>query len=333
MATIAQAEDSVVFLNGQYVLQRDAVVSVLDHGLLYGDGVFESIGAIDGRVFRLDAHLDRLERSARLIQLDCPISRSELRTAVMETLRRNHLSEAYIRLVITRGPGYPIMDPRVAAVPTVVVMTHSSTPPPGLEHFTRTGGLRLHTAKTRKIPSICLEPRVKSLNYLSQILARLEAIDAGADEALMLSTDHFVAEGPGENIFLVMDDGRLITAPVQHVLAGITRAAVIEVSQAMNLKVEETRFTLYDVYEADEVFLTSTFGGVIPVEEVDRHKIGDWGPGRLTVRIKEAYDRLRRESGEPIYDFAAVPAEQAVVRGESGGGAFGAARTPEEDRR
>lgn len=295
----------VVYLNGEYVPTDQAAVSVLDHGFLYGDGVFESLVVVGGRVFRLDDHLERLYRSAATVKLALPLAREELRQAVLETVRRNGSHDGYLRVIVSRGPGYPVLDPRAAEAPTIVVLPHGPEWPAAVRGSYRPEGMRLHIASVRKTPSICVEAQVKSLNYLNQILARMEAVEAGADEAILLDIHDFVAEGPGENVFAV-HSGRLVTPPVQNILAGITRATLIELASELGHEAVERPMTPYDLYTADEVFLTSTFGGVLPVAEIGGRRIGGEQPGPLTRALRERYDRFVRETGVPAFEATAA---------------------------
>jgi branched-chain amino acid aminotransferase len=289
----------IVHVNGRLVAADEAAVSVFDHGFLYGDGVFETLVVADGRIFRLDEHLDRLQRSAAAIRLALPIRREALRAAVLDTVRENGLPDAYVRLVVSRGPGRPVLDPRGADRPTVVVMVHAREEVEGAGDAYRSDGVRARIVSVRKVPSACLEARVKSLNYLNHILARVEAVESGADEAILLDVYGLVAEGPGENVFAV-SSGTLLTPPVANVLDGITRRAVIEVAAACSHETVERPLTPYDLRTADELFFTSTYAGVVAVAELDGHPIGTEHPGPVTRRLRERYERLVRETGLPV---------------------------------
>jgi len=290
-----------VYLNGQWVPAPEARVSVFDHGYLYGDGVFEGIRAYNGRVFRLQEHLDRLYRSARAILLRVPLEPGALTEAVLETCRRNRLEDGYIRLVVSRGNGDLGLDPRRCGPPTVVVIADRIQLYPAELYAT---GLRLMTVATRRNHPEALNPRVKSLNYLNNILAKIEANLAGYPEVLMLSHEGYVVEGTGDNVFIVR--GRALITPPPHVgiLEGITRAAVMDLARGMGLGVREAVFTRHDVWTADECFLTGTAAEVIPVVECDGRVIGEGTPGPVTLALMQAYRELVRREGTPIHERA-----------------------------
>jgi branched-chain amino acid aminotransferase len=272
------------YVNGAFCEAEEARVSAFDHGFLYGDGAFESLTASGGRIFRLREHLDRLGRSARALRLPLPEPRERIAEIVTEAVRRSGPAPLYIRVIVTRGEGYPVLDPRVARRPSLLVLLHDPTPPPETAgSYTGERGLRLKTAALRKVPPEVFEPRVKSLNYLNNVLARLEAVEAGYDEALLLDLRGFLAECPGENIFLVQA-GALLTPRALQVLDGITRRAVLELAARAGLPAREADLTLYDLYTADEAFVTSSFSRVHPVAEVDGRPIPC--PGPLTTRLR-----------------------------------------------
>jgi branched-chain amino acid aminotransferase len=301
MAGLGFVESKVAFLNGDYVPVEDAKVSVFDRGFLYGDGVYETLGVHGARIFRLDDHLDRLRRSVSLLRLDLPMTASELREVVLETVRRNGYADAYVRIVVSRGVSFPSMDSRAATQgPTVLILVHSRVQPPSLAGFFDSAGLRLRIVSIRKTPSTSLDPRAKTLNYLNQMLARLEATDAGADEALLLDVHGFVAEGAGDNFFAVHGT-QLVTPGPQEILAGITRATVIELAHELGYEVVERNMTTYDVYTADEAFVTSTYGGILAVAEVNGRPIGDPAAARrVTEALQRGLQRLLETSGDPI---------------------------------
>ncbi len=288
----------IIYLNGEYVPRERAVVSVFDHGLLYGDGVFEGIRAYHGRVFKLGDHLDRLYEGARAITMEIPVSKSELQEIVLETLRRNNLRDAYIRLVVTRGVGDLGLDPRKCPKAFIFCIAASIVLYPDELYK---NGLSVITASTRRnIPTACV-PRVKSLNYLNNIYAKLEANLAGMPEAIMLNNEGYVAEATGDNIFLVKK-GVLITPPVSAgILEGITRNAVIDIAREKGIPVEERMFTLFDVYTADEVFFTGTAAEVIPCINVDGRLIADGKPGKMTWELIAAFHELTKVDGPLIY--------------------------------
>lgn len=280
-----------VNINGRLVDKEDAKVSVYDHGLLYGDGVFEGLRSYSGRVFRLDRHLDRLYESARAIWLEIPIKQADLAKAVNDTLRANSLEDAYIRLVVTRGAGSLGLDPNRTSDPQVIIITDKIALYPA-ELYER--GLDIITASTIRNHPAALSPRIKSLNYLNNILAKIEGLQAGCIEALMLNTKGEVAECTGDNIFLVRG-GVLLTPPLDAgILEGVTRDAVIELARESNIEVRETALTKHDVYVADECFLTGTAAEVIPVVKVDGRVIGPGTPGPVTRDLRERFHKLAR---------------------------------------
>ena len=277
-----------IYLDGQFVDEAEAKISVCDHGLLYGDGIFEGIRLYEGNVFRLDAHLDRLWCSAKALLLTIPISRREMAEAVCESCRQNGLRDGYIRLVVTRGVGALGLSPWLCPKPSVFIIADKiALYPP--EHYT--SGLSIVTVPTRRLGPAALPPMVKSLNYLNNILAKIEARQAGALEAIMLNDAGFVAECTGDNIFIVYQ-GRLMTpAAQQGALKGITRDTIFSVAQALSLPAEEHDLTRYDLWNADECFLTGTGAEVIPVVKLDGREIGDGKPGPVTNRVLAEFRR------------------------------------------
>jgi branched-chain amino acid aminotransferase len=290
--------ESVVYVNGEFVGADSARVSVFDHGFLYGDGVFESLIIVDGRVFALDEHLERLCHALRTISLSIPLTRPQLREAVLETARRNRASEAYIRMFVTRGAGEPIMDPRAATTATIVIIvTSQSDSAAGLRPWGR--GLRVRTTAIRKTPTICVEARMKSMSFLNGVLARLEALGAGADDAVMLDLDNHIAEAPGSNIFAV-HGVLVVTPPPLNILDGITRRTILRLSREVGLETVERTMSQYDLYSGSEAFLSTTYGGVMPISEVDGRSVGEKCPGPITARLRDAYELHVRTSGVPI---------------------------------
>jgi len=288
----------VAYVNGAFVPKEEAKISVYDHGYLYGDGVFEGIRAYNGRIFRLDRHLDRLYDSARYLMLEIPLSKPEMSAAIVETVRRCGLRDAYIRPVISRGVGDLGLDPRKCKVPTVVIIVDTIQLYPK-EAYER--GLRAVTAAVRKVRPDAVSVQAKTLNYLSSILARLEANRAGVEEALMLQGDGYVCECSADNIFLVR--GGEVWTPPAHlgILQGVTREAVMELARRQGLPMLERVFTLYDVYTADECFLTGTGAEVGPVVEVDSRRIAAGTPGPITQRLIAAFRDLVMREGTSIY--------------------------------
>ncbi|GBD35366.1 Branched-chain-amino-acid aminotransferase [bacterium HR36] len=281
-----------VYISGKFYDKAEAKISVYDHGLLYGDGVFEGIRAYGGKVFRLQQHLERLYNSAKAIKLEIPMSREELAQVIRQTLKLNALIDAYIRVVVTRGAGSLGLDPRKTSDPQVIVITdHIQLYPPELYE----NGLEIVTVSTIRNHPNALSPRIKSLNYLNNILAKIEAIQAGCLEALMLNHKGEVAECTGDNIFVVTR-GTLRTPPLDAgILEGITRNAVIELAQRGGIPVREEALTRHDVYTADECFLTGTAAEIIPVVKCDGRIIGTGKPGPITKQLREQFYLLVRE--------------------------------------
>jgi branched-chain amino acid aminotransferase len=277
-----------IYLDGKFVDEADAKVSVFDHGLLYGDGVFEGIRLYAGNLFRLDEHLERLEFSAKAIMLQLPLGRAEMAQAVAETCRRNGLQDAYIRLVVTRGPGDLGLAPWLCAKPTLfIIASKISLYPP--EHYEK--GLAIVTVATRRIGPGALPATVKSLNYLNNIMAKIEAKQAGALEAIMLNDQGYVAECTADNVFIVRK-GEVLTPAASHgALQGITRGAVLDIARELGLRPSEAELTRYDIWCADECFLTGTGAEVIPVVKLDGREIGAGVPGPATQRVAEAFRR------------------------------------------
>ena len=280
-----------IWINGKYYEKQDARISVYDHGLLYGDGVFEGLRSYGGEVFRLAQHLTRLWNSAKAILLEIPMSREEIGRAIDETLKTNGLADGYVRLIVTRGAGSLGLDPDRTSDPQVIIITDHITVYP--EELYRQG-LEIVTASTQRNHPSALNPRIKSLNYLNNILAKIECTKAGCMEALMLNHKGEVAECTADNIFLVRE-GVLLTPPTDAgILEGITRDAVIELARASGREVREMSITRHDVYIADEVFLTGTAVEVIAVVKVDSRQIGDGAPGPVTRDLTERFHKLTR---------------------------------------
>jgi len=283
-----------IYLNGKLVDKDRAVISVFDHGLLYGDGVFEGIRSYDSLVFKLKEHIDRLYRSAEAIELKIPMTKANMIKAVVKTLKTNRLKDAYIRLVVTRGSGDLGLDPRKCKVPTVFIITDKISLYP--KEFYQ-NGLAIITARTRRNLITALNPKIKSLNYLNNILAKIDAIKAGTEEAIMLTYNDYVAECTGDNIFIV-SDGRLITPPADvGALEGITRDAVIGLAVKMGIGFEEKMIKIEDLYAAGEVFLTGTAAEIIPVTTIDKRRINGGKPGEVTKRLMKEFKSITKVNG------------------------------------
>jgi branched-chain amino acid aminotransferase len=286
-----------VYINGRFFEHTEAKVSVFDHGFLYGDGVFEGIRLYDGCVFRLEEHLERLEYSAKALLLDLPWTRAQISAATCEACRVNGLKDGYIRLIVTRGVGTLGLSPKSCSDPQLIIIADKiQLYPPELYEK----GMKIITVPTRRINPAALPPTIKSLNYLNNILAKIEAQHLGYHEAIMLNDQGYVAECTGDNIF-VIHKGVLRTPPfAAGALAGITRGAVQEIARGLGLTVEEKNLTRYDVWIADECFLTGTGAEVIAVVEVDGRVIGAGKPGDVTRRITEKFSKLVTVEGTRI---------------------------------
>jgi branched-chain amino acid aminotransferase len=287
-----------IYIDGKYRSERDAKVSVFDHGLLYGDGVFEGIRAYHGRVFKLKEHIDRLFCSAKAILLEIPMSHAALVKATVETCRANKLRDGYIRLVVTRGVGTLGLNPRTCKKPSVIIIADKiQLYPP--EYYER--GLDIVTVPTTRNLHSALNPAIKSLNYLSNILAKIEANNAGVEEAVMLNAEGFVAECTGDNLFIVKGNA-LSTPPLSAgALHGITRGVVMDLAREDGMAVSEPDLTRYDLFNADECFLTGSGAEIIAAVKIDGRVIGQGKPGPATGRLTGQYRALTKTSGEPIY--------------------------------
>ena len=286
-----------IFLDNQLVDAEDAKISVFDHGLLYGDGVFEGIRLYDNCIFKLDEHLIRLEQSAKALMLNIPMSRVALANAIIDTCKANNLTNGYIRLVVTRGVGNLGLSIKNCNNPKVIIIADAIQLYPK-EYYEN--GLKIITVPTRRNNPSALPPMVKSLNYLNNILAKIEAQSLGYEEAIMLNDQGFVAECTGDNIFLVKD-GMLYTPKIASgSLKGITRQVVLDISQDLSIKYIDTDITRYDTWIADEMFLTGTAAEIIPIVEVDSRVIGNGKPGIITGNFLEVFKSKVREEGTRI---------------------------------
>jgi branched-chain amino acid aminotransferase len=297
-AAAPAAKELTIYLDGKFVPEADAKVSVFDHGLLYGDGIFEGIRFYNGRVFRLEEHLERLWDSARSICLEIPVGRGEMTEALLETIRQNGLREGYIRLIVTRGVGNLGLNPAQCKRPSIIII--ATTIALYSKEVCETG-LTVVTCATRRTSPAALNPAVKSLNYLNNVMARIEANLAGADEALMLNEAGNVAECTADNVFIIKR-GNIFTPPIAAgALRGITRSVVFDIAAELGLKITETDITRHDVFVADECFLTGTAAEVIPVVKADGRMIGNGKPGSITTRMIGRFRELTRETGTPIF--------------------------------
>jgi len=286
--------NQIVYIDGQFLPKSEAKISVFDHGLLYGDGVFEGIRAYKNLVFCLDEHLDRLYMSARAIALHIPIGKQEFSDIIVETLRRNKLDSGYIRPVVTRGVGDLGLDPRRCSKASIIVIADQLVIYPR-EYYEE--GLDVAIVSTRRNLSTATPPQVKSLNYLNNILARLEVNRMGAGEGIILNDDGYVAEATADNIFIVRKN--VVETPAVHhgALPGITRGVVLELARAAGYEVRESTLTAYDLYTSDECFLTGTGAEVIPVKSIEDRAIGDGRPGRVTKHLLQLFHEQTRTRG------------------------------------
>ncbi len=291
-----------VYVDGKLVPKEEAKISVFDHGYLYGDGIFEGIRVYDGNAFRLVEHIDRLYESAKTIALEIPLSPDELTQLTLDTVAANGMRNCYVRLVISRGRGDLGIDPDNCKRATVVIIVDTIKLYP--QDFYEKG-ISLITASIRRIPAQCLDPRIKSLNYLNNILAKIEAKRVGAPEAVMLNHNGRVAECTADNIFIVKK-GRVATPELMEgALGGITRRAVMELARQAGLQVKTTMMGLHDLYNADECFLTGTAAEIVPVVSIDSRTVGSGKPGAVTLDLLRRYRELRVQDGQRV-DYAAT---------------------------
>ena len=288
-----------IFIDGKYYDERTAKVSVFDHGLLYGDGIFEGIRAYNGRVFKLKEHIERLFYSAKALLLDIPMSAEAVMKATVETFRKNRIRDGYVRLLVTRGVGSLGLNPSRCKRPSVIIIADKiQLYPP--EFYQK--GMAIVTVPTVRNLHSALNPAIKSLNYLNNILATIEANNAGCEEAIMLNAEGYVSECTGDNLFIIKEN-HLFTPPLSAgALYGITRRVVLEMAQESGLMTAEPNLTRYDLFNADECFLTGTGAELVPVVKIDGRVIGDGKPGVITKKLVAQYRALTNVSGEPIYE-------------------------------
>ncbi len=286
-----------IYLDGLLLDEANARISVFDHGLLYGDGVFEGIRFYNRRVFRLEEHIRRLYDSARSILLQIPLTPEEMTAAVLETCRANDLTDGYIRLVITRGTGPLGLSPYKCPKPSVIIIACSIQLYPDEAY---TNGLIMATCATRRPHHDTLSPQVKSLNYLNNVMAKVEAIQAGAEEGIMLNERGLVAECTGDNVFIVRD-GAIRTPPISAgALDGITRGVIFEIAEELGIPIKEADISRHDIYTADECFLTGTAAEALPAVKLDQRPIGTGKPGPVTARVIERFREITRTTGSPF---------------------------------
>lgn len=287
-----------IYIDGEWFSKEAAKVSVFDHGLLYGDGVFEGIRIYNRRIFRLDAHLDRLYASAQALALAVPLAPAAMRTLVQDAVRRNRQEDGYIRLIITRGAGDLGIDPLTCPHSSVIIIVTDIRVYPRELYA---GGVKMITSATRQVSHDAFDPRVKSLNYLKNILAKIDAQRAGAHEAIMLNSAGYIAECTADNLFVVRRGGLLTPSPHDGALEGVTRGSVLELATEAGIEAAQAHLTRYDVYTADECFVTGTGAELMPVAQVDGRPIADGKPGPITRRLTEAFHALVRHEGDPLW--------------------------------
>lgn len=293
----------LVYIDGRLVPESEARVSVLDHGFLYGDGVFEGIRVYGGRIFRFHEHLDRLWNSARVLRLSIPWSREEVEQATIETLQANELTDAYIRLIVSRGVGDLGLDPDHCPKPSLIIITRGIQIYP--EEMYRKG-LRVITSSVRRTSGAALPPQAKTMNYLNNIMGKIEAKNSGFIEAIMLNSEGFVVEGTSDNLFIFREN-QLLTPDIHSgALPGITRGVVIDLAREQGIEVDTPLITKFDLYTSDECFLTGTAAEVIPVVEIDGRPVGDGQVGPVTSKLMEAFRERTRIEGVPVYQAEAA---------------------------
>ena len=302
-------KDGIIYAGGAFRPEAEATVSVVDHGLLYGDGVFEGIRAYNSRVFKLERHIERLFDSARAIRLRIPVAPEAVEALVLETCRRNSIVDGYIRLLVTRGAGDLGLDPSACPRPDIIVIARA-----GVTLYKRAAnqGISAVTSALRRNAADATSPAIKSLNYLNNVLARIEATDRGADEAILLDRDGHVAEATADYVFIVTEHA-LVTPPSSTNLRGITRETILQLAEALGIRTEEKTFALFDLWTAREAFMCGTMAEVVPIASVDGRTIGTGAPGPTTLRLMAAYGELVRSIGTPIDAAATVQAAAGAV--------------------
>jgi branched-chain amino acid aminotransferase len=295
---LTETKSLYAYVDGKYVDKDEASISIYDHGFLYGDGVYEAIRAYDGIIFKLREHIDRLYESAKSIKMDIPFSKDELGRLVVEALKKNQLRNSYIRIVVSRGRGRMGVDPRNCTKPTIVIMTEPREPLFGES----VKGISAIVSSIRRTPSWSLDPRIKTLNYLNNIMAKIEAIESGVEEAIMLNEQGYVAETSTENIFIVKNGTVSTPHPSQGVLRGITRDSVVAVTKDLGYPLEERPITIHELYNADEVFVSGTAAEIVPIVKITGRAIGEGKPGPIFGKILAGFRQMIKKSkeGTPI---------------------------------
>lgn len=287
-----------IYVNGEYMDRDTPCISIFDHGLLYGDGIFEGVRAYNKRIFKFDEHIDRLYNSAKAIDLVIPLEKEEFKRIIIDLCRRNEIVNGYMRPIVTRGKGDLGLDPRRCKEATVAVIAQPFDPLYG-DAYEK--GLKVVTTSWRRNPPMCVNPNIKSLNYLNNVLARIEANQADADEALFLDSEGYVSEASADNFFIILND--VVTSPPSVTnLRGITRDTAMELAEQKGWKTKKRLFTLFDVYSAEECFITGTAAEIGPVVDVDGRSINDGKPGPMTLELMKAYKDLVNSTGTPIYE-------------------------------
>ncbi|MDD1685938.1 branched-chain-amino-acid transaminase [Methanoregula sp.] len=286
----------IIYLDGKYLTEDQAKISVFDHGFLYGDGVFEGIRAYNGKIFRLQEHLDRLYDSAKTIDIQPSITKEEMAEAICEVLRRNKLNDAYIRPIITRGVGDLGLDPRKCKKASALVIAVSWGAMYG-DLYEK--GLKAITVSVRRNPAECLPPNIKSLNYLNNILAKIEANYKGGDEAIFFDTNGYLSEGSGDNLYIIKN-GEIITPPTLNNLRGVTRLVVLEIAKSLGITVREQNLGYFDLYTADELICSGTAAEMAPITWVDGRTVGSGKPGPVFRQLAAAFKVVTKTEGYPI---------------------------------
>jgi branched-chain amino acid aminotransferase len=291
------ATENLVYIDGTFYPKSEAKISVYDHGLLYGDGIFEGIRCYNGNVFRLGAHIDRLYDGAKAINLMLPVDKKKMSDIVCETIQENKLKDAYLRLVVTRGFGDLGLDPRKCPKATIICIAENFAPLYG-DLYDK--GISVVTVGVRRTPSDAFDVKAKSLNYINNVMAKIQANLAKCDEGLMMNSLGFICEGTGDNFFIVKN-GCLITPPAEAgVLLGVTRQTIIDIADARGIQFKEQNLTPFDVYTADESFMTGTAAEVIPIVKIDDRTIGDGKPGKMTKELMSQFKKVRETEGTKV---------------------------------